>query len=364
MANPVPSGPKLCKNVLNYTFGPGAFASLGEQLARRRPAGGPALFCVDSFFRGKELEKTLPLEKGDHLLWVDATHEPTTDGIDALYARVASAPLPCAVVGVGGGSSLDTAKAVSNLLGNGGKAADYQGWDLLKKPGVYKIGVPTLSGTGAETSRTCVMINTASGLKLGMNSDHTIFDQLILDPDLTKTVPRDDFFFTGMDTYIHCLESLNGRYRNAIGDAFSHQAIALCREVFLSEDMMSDAGRQKMMVASYLGGCAIANSFVGVVHPFSAGLSVVLGRHHCIANCIVMGAMDEFYPKETEEFRTMAKRQGVRVPNGVARGLPDAEYDKLFKSTIVHEKPLSNALGPGFKDILSPAKVKEVFQRM
>lgn len=64
-----------------------------------------------------------------------------------------------------------------------------------------------------------------------MNSDFTIYDQLILDPDLTKTVPE-QYFYTGMDTYIHCIESLNGRYRNAIGDAFSHQAIALCRDVF------------------------------------------------------------------------------------------------------------------------------------
>lgn len=63
--------------------------------------------------------------------------------------------------------------------------------------------------------------------------------------------------------------------------------------MFLSEDMMSDENRENM-VASYLGGCAIANSFVGVVHPFSAGLSVVLDTHHCIGNCITMNAMEEF----------------------------------------------------------------------
>ncbi len=58
-----------------------------------------------------------------------------------------------------------------------------------------------------------------------MNSDFTIYDQLILDPDLTKSVPREQYFYTGMDTYIHCIESLNGSYRNALRDAFAHQAI-------------------------------------------------------------------------------------------------------------------------------------------
>ncbi len=67
---------------------------------------------------------------------------------------------------------------MANLLTNGGKAEDYQGWDLVKKPAIYKIGIPTISGTGAEASRTCVMTNSKSGIKLGMNSDFTIYDQL------------------------------------------------------------------------------------------------------------------------------------------------------------------------------------------
>ena len=166
--------------------------------------------------------------------FVDTTNEPTTEGIDQLVAQVREKceQIPCALVGVGGGATLDTAKAVANLLTNGGKAEDYQGWDLVKKPGVYKIALPTLSGTGAEATRTCVMTNKRTGLKLGMNSDYTVYDQVIFDPDLTATVPRDQYFWTGMDAYIHCIESLSGHYRNAIGDAFSPN-LALCREVFL-----------------------------------------------------------------------------------------------------------------------------------
>ena len=104
-----------------------------------------------------------------------------------------------------------------------------------------------------------------------MNSDYTVYDQLLLDPDLLATVPRDQYFYTGIDTFMHCVESLQGSYRNAIIDAFSVRAVQLCEEIFLSDDMMSEENREKMMIASYIGGMAAGN--VGVIHPFSAGLA-------------------------------------------------------------------------------------------
>jgi len=259
---------------------------------------------------------------------------------------------------------MDVAKAVSNLLTNGGRAEDYQGWDLVKVPGIYKIGVPTLSGTGAESTRTCVMTNPANGLKLGMNSDFTVFDQIILDPDLTVTAQRNQYFYTGMDAYLHCMEALRGSYRNAVGDAYSAQAIALCKEVFLGGDMMSDEAREKLMVASYLGGCAIAASYVGVVHPFSAGLSVVLGIHHCVGNCIAMRALEEFYSEDYREFWQMVRQQDVEIPEGICRNLNADQYDRIYASTVIHEKPLTNALGQDYESILTRQKVEEIFRKM
>jgi 3-deoxy-alpha-D-manno-octulosonate 8-oxidase len=322
---------------------------------------------VDHFFTGlMDQLKSLGQTNQDKIIFISTEKEPSTDVIDGIVGslRASGQGQPCVVVGIGGGITLDTAKAVSNLLRNGGTAADYQGWDLVKVPGIYKIGVPTLSGTGAETTRTCVMTNYKTGLKLGMNSDFTVFDHIIMDPDLTATVPRHQFFYTGMDAYIHCIESLAGSYHNAIGDAYSRETIRLCREVFLSDDMQSAENREKMMVASYLGGCAIACSYVGVVHPFSAALSVVLGTHHCVANCIVMRAMGEFYPQPFDEFWTMARRQGVEIPEGICRDLTDAQYSALYEATVIHKKPLTNALGEKYLAILTPEKVKEVFRKM
>jgi len=360
----------VVRNVGGFTIGRGSLQRLPAFVdARRDVVGGEAraVYLVDSFFADRQdLMTRLGARTTDIVRFVDATDEPTTDGIDVITNEIRGqlSDMPATIVGFGGGTTMDTAKAVANLLTNGGKAADYQGWDLVKLPGVHKIAVPTISGTGSEATRTCVMTNTASGLKLGMNSDFTVFDQMVLDPDLTATVPRDQYFYTGMDAYIHCIEALAGSYRNAVGDAYSRETVNLCRQVFLADDMMSVEAREQLMVASYLGGCAIATSYVGVVHPFSAGLSVVLGLHHCIANCIALNALGEFYPIEHAEFRTMMEQQKVTLPTGVCADLSDEQYQRLVASTVVHAKPLTNALGVDFRSILTDERVIELFKRM
>lgn len=360
------------KSVPRYIFASGSVSQLGALLDARRGVAGPseaqwAVVLIDEYFeQHRAALPELGVRPGDAVKFVGTRHEPTTTGIDRLMEELrADMPgPPCAVVGIGGGITLDTAKAVSNLFTNPGSAAQYQGWDLVQAPGVYKIGVPTISGTGAESSRTCVMTNSETGLKLGMNSDHTLFDQLILDPDLPATVDRNQYFYTGMDTYIHGIESLAGRYRNPVGDALSTTAVAHCRRVFLDGDMMAPANREQLMTASFLGGAAIATGFVGVVHPMSAALSVVLGTHHCLANCITMTVMEDFYPEACLEFHAIVERQGVTIPTGVCAGLSDDQYDRMVAAASLHEKPLANALGPDYRDVLTPARMKELFRRM
>lgn len=352
------------KNVPYYFIGVGAFEYLSDVLKDRR-LHGAVIFCIDHFFKNDpKLIEGLSLEPGDEVYWVDTTKEPTTEYLDQLAAQARALTLPGGIVAIGGGSTLDTGKALANLLTNPGKAEDYQGWELVKNPAIYKIGIPTLSGTGAEASRTCVLNNKSKNLKLGMNSDFSLFDQLILDPMLTATVKRDQYFYTGMDTFIHCLESLNGRQRHPVADAFSKQAITLCREVFYSDDMTSAANREKLMVASYLGGSAIANSIVGLIHPLSAGLSMVLGTPHCLANCLVMQVMEEFYPSETEEFYQFLDRQRLVLPKGVCSQLTEAELRSCYQACIIHEIPLKNALGPDFLNVLAFERFCSLFVRI
>jgi 3-deoxy-alpha-D-manno-octulosonate 8-oxidase len=359
------TGVRNVRNVLRYNIGAGALTNLPDLLAAQKmQKRGPVIFFIDEFFKAQpEVIAKLGVTKGDEVVFVPTIDEPSTDQIDQILVdlRERGIDSPSVIVGMGGGVAMDVAKAVSNLYTNPGKAEDYQGWDLVKHPGIYKIAVPTVSGTGAEATRTCVMTNKRTGLKLGMNSDFTVYDQIVMDPELTATVPRNQYFYTGMDAYIHCAEALAGSYRNAIGDAYSRETINLCRQVFLEGDMMSPVNRERLMVASYLGGCAIATSYVGLVHPFSAGLSVVLGLHHCVANCIVMRAMQPYYPQAYDEFWSMVEKQGVEIPQNICRALTDEQFEQLYAATVIHQKPLTNALSDNYKDILTKEKVIDIF---
>jgi len=353
------------KNVGYVMIGQGAIAQLEDVLKPRREAGGPAVWFFDHFFKTGSLAGRLPIEDQDVVVYVDTAEEPTTDGIDAYKAEIAArigSSSPCALLAFGGGATMDTCKCVGNLLTNPGRAEDYQGWDLVKHPAPYKIGCPTLSGTGSESSRTGVLCNVAKNLKLGMNSDYTMFDQLILDPDLSETVPRNQFFYTGVDTYMHCFESLAGSYRNVVVDALAEKAIDLSRQIFGSGDMMLPENREKLMIASYLGG--MAAGFVGVVHPISAGLSMVLGMHHGIANCYALSALADIYPEQHAEVAEWMARQGIDLPKGICRNLTDEQFQQLYGASIVHEKPLAKALGPDFKQILTLEKVTAIYKSM
>jgi 3-deoxy-alpha-D-manno-octulosonate 8-oxidase len=366
MKNILDTGVRVVKNVNAYEFGVDSIFNVNKIVNKKidnLDLSKRVVVFVDEFFKNSEIISVF----GEYeIIFVSTKIEPTTVGVDLIMQKLNSFSnnKPSVIIGFGGGITMDTAKACSNLFNNQGPSEKFQGWDLVKNPGVYKIGIPTISGTGAEATRTCVLTNISSGLKLGMNSDHTVFDYVIMDPNLLKTVPKNQFFYTGMDAYIHCLEALEGSYRNLVGDSFSNQTLSLCREVFNSSDMFSLESREKIMVASFLGGSSIAMSYVGIVHPFSAGLGVVLGIHHCEANCIVMNAMEEFYPKYFQEFHQLARKQGMSIKKGIASSLSKSDYDKLYDSTIIHEKPLFNALGADFRKILNKEKVKQIFKKM
>lgn len=355
------------KNVSYFMIGDGALDQLHELMRPQREAmpDSPAIYFIDHFFENRELIEQLLILEWDGRIFVDTTNEPTCESVDR-YADMAKAFLngrkACALVAVGGGSTMDVCKCVGNLLTNPGKAADYQGWDLVKNPAPYKVAIPTLSGTGSETSRTGIMTNKARGLKLGMNSDYSMFDQVLLDPRLPKSAPRDQYFYTGVDCFMHCFEYLDGKYRNRITDAFAEKALELSEKVFLSDDMTSDQNRETLMIASFKGG--MAAGFVGVVHPLSAGLSIVLGMHHGLANCYALSALEDIYPGPYKTFMEMMKKQGIALKKGICANLSPEQYDRLYEASIVHEKPLMNKLGENYRDILTKENVIARFRSM
>ena len=217
-------------------FGAGSFSQLGDVLLPKRTSSeAPFIFLVDDYFENSEFLSTLPLLFNDEVIFISAEEEPKTAQVDALVSQIRQKyeEAPSGIIGIGGGTLLDLAKAVSILLNNKGLAKDYQGWDLVGHPALYHVGIPTISGTGAEVSRTTVLLGPEK--KLGINSDYTTFDQVILDPDFTKSVPKEQWFYTGMDCFIHCVESLTGTYLNAFSQSYGEKAMELCLEVYLNE---------------------------------------------------------------------------------------------------------------------------------
>ena len=344
-------------------YGRGSFEQLDEILNPHRKAGQPMVFLVDHYFEGKSLPNRIPLRDNDIILYVDVTTEPKTIYVDELASRLKQEfGSISGVIGIGGGSTMDLAKAVSLMMNNPGSSADYQGWDLVKVPGVYKVGVPTLSGTGAEVSRTTVL--TGPTKKLGMNSDFTPFDQIVLDPELTKDAPSNQRFYTGMDCYIHCIESLEGTFLNEFSKSYGEKALELCRKVFVEKDMWDEESDDQLMMASYAGGMSIAYSQVGVAHAVSYGLSYLLGTKHGIGNCIVMNHLEEFYPAGVKEFKYMVEKNKIDIPAGICSGLNDDQFNKMIDVSMGMKPLWENALGKDWEKQITRDRLRALYEKL
>lgn len=344
-------------------YGRGSFNQLDEILAPRRVDDRPMIFLVDHFFNGKPLVDRIPVRGGDKIIFADVSYEPKTNYVDELAKQLREEfGSVSGIVGIGGGSTMDLAKAVSLMMNNPGSSADYQGWDLVKFPGVYKAGIPTLSGTGAEVSRTTVL--TGPEKKLGMNSDFTPFDQIVLDPELTANVPANQRFYTGMDCYIHCIESLQGTFFNEFSKSYGEKALQLCQEVFLKKNTWDRDSDDKLMMASYAGGMSIAYSQVGVAHAVSYGLSYLLGTRHGVGNCIVMSQLEEYYPEGVKEFKKMVEKNKVEIPSGICKGLTEDDFNKMINVSLGMKPLWENALGKDWEKIMTRQKLRSLYEKL
>ena len=344
-------------------YGRGAFNQLDEILQPHRKGAAPMVFLVDHFFEGKDLAKRVPAKGRDQIIFVDVTYEPKTSYVDSIAKQLKDEfGTVSGIVGIGGGSAMDLAKAVSLMMNNSGSSADYQGWDLVKNPGVYKVGIPTLSGTGAEVSRTTVL--TGPTKKLGMNSDFTPFDQIVLDPQLTSNAPANQRFYTGMDCYIHCIESLTGTYLNEFSKSYGEKALQLCKEVYVNKDSWDEESDDKLMMASYAGGMSIAYSQVGVAHAVSYGLSYLLGTKHGIGNCIVFDHLEEFYPEGVKDFKLMVEMHQIDIPKNICANLSEEQFNKMIDVSLGMKPLWENALGKDWEKQMNRARLRKLYERL
>ncbi|PKV50717.1 3-deoxy-alpha-D-manno-octulosonate 8-oxidase [Aquimarina sp. MAR_2010_214] len=352
--------------VPKVVFGRGAFNQIGGIIAPERNGVAPFIFLVDDVFKNNTsfIEDRIPLSYTDEIVYVSTVEEPKTSQVDKIVSKIRNdyQYVPSGIIGIGGGSILDLSKAVAIMLTNPGSAADYQGWDLVKNKAVFHVGIPTISGTGAEVSRTTVL--TGPERKLGINSDFTPFDQVVLDPELIKDVPKDQWFYTGMDCYIHCIESLDGTYLNAFSQSYGEKALDLCKEIFLENSLSKEEVDAKLMMASWHGGMSIAYSQVGVAHAMSYGLAYVLGTKHGIGNCIVFDKLEKYYPEGVAVFKKMKEFHNISLPTGVCANVTEDQLDVMTRVALSLEPLWENALGYNWKSKINADILKELYRSL
>ena len=349
---------KNSKLVKYYSLGKGSILNIESIIKKNLPVGKEAIYLIDDFFKKNFslIKNKINFEYKENIFFIDTSHEPTTEYIDKIADKIFSQSEVGLVIGIGGGSTLDITKALSILATNAGPVEKYQGWDLVENEPIYKIGIPTISGTGAEFTRTAVM--TSPTKKLGINSDFSVFDQVILEPSFLESVPTDKFIYTAMDCFVHNVESLRGTQNDSMTIAFAEKSLQMLNDIFLKE-----MDHEKLMVSSALGGIAVANSNVGICHPLSYGLSLVLGLRHGFAICIAFNQLLEYYP-EVESFKKILEKYKIVLPKIIDENVSSNQINKMAEATLLNEKPLENAFGKNWRKIFNKEKVVELIKKM
>ncbi|MEK7720479.1 MAG: iron-containing alcohol dehydrogenase family protein [Bacteroidota bacterium] len=353
------------KAVGRVLYGRNSFDQLGGLLGELRVENDSfVLFLLDEYFVGKDFMKRIPMHSQDILKIIEVAEEPKTKIVDEIVAEVKSLSkgLPVSVVGIGGGSVMDYAKATRLMFTNEGSSALYQGLDLIKNKGIHCTVVPTISGCGAEVSMTTVL--TGPIKKLGIKGNFTPADQLVLDPALIASVPDPQRFYTAMDCYIHNIEAFNGHRKTVMGDSLGNESLKLCREIFLSENSRTPENDEKLMIASYLGGLSLTYSEVGACHAISYGLATVTGVHHGIGNCIVFNQLDEFYPEGVKEFRAMMKNNNIELPVGFNANRTPGEIEQMIDVSLTLIFMWAHVCGPDWQKIITREKLRGLLMKM
>ncbi|MBU4073895.1 MAG: iron-containing alcohol dehydrogenase, partial [Proteobacteria bacterium] len=220
------------------------------------------------------------------------------------------------VVGIGGGSAMDLAKAIAVLAANKGKAEDYLGLNRVPGPGLPKIMIPTTAGTGSEVTFTSVFIRKKLKKKEGMNSPYLYPELALLDPELTLSLPPHPTAATGIDALCHAIESYTSINASPMSEMISLEAIQLISDNLRTavHDGGNIEAREAMLLGSLYAGLGLANAGVTAVHSLSYPLGGRYGVSHGLANTIMLPRVMAFnLPGALEKFVDIAEVMGEIV---------------------------------------------------
>jgi alcohol dehydrogenase len=266
--------------VRRIVFGVGALQGIGEEIKRQQ--GSRVLVVTDPGIKAAGLvDKMVAVLKKAELAYNVFSEVEPDPRVEVVAESVAAAKAfnPDIVVGFGGGSALDISKVTSIMLTNSGVVEDYFGMEQVPAPGLPLVLVPTTAGTGSEMTSICVLSDTKNDVKKGIVSEHMFARVALLDPELTLGLPQHVTAMTGMDAFVHAMESYTGRRASFLTDTLNLQAIRMIagnlRRAYANGNDIE--ARKQMLQASCVAGMAFSNTQNGLDHAIALAIG---GRFH------------------------------------------------------------------------------------
>ncbi|NSW84136.1 MAG: iron-containing alcohol dehydrogenase [Syntrophothermus sp.] len=329
-------------------YGVGCVNSIGEALQK---FGSKALIvsdpCVAQYGHLDKIANILSKSGLQVATFTEVTGEPTDIMVQKASDVFREEKCDCCVA-VGGGSALDTAKAVAIVVTEGKQIAEFEGYEKAKRRDFPLVLIPTTAGTGSEVTKVTVITDTERHVKMMISSSCLVPDMAVIDPELTLTVPPNVTVFTGIDTLTHAVEAFISRRATPVTDKYAIEAIRLVAESLRIAWANGDdiEARSKMSLAAFYGGLAFSNASVNLVHGMARPLGALFNLPHGLANAILLPIVMSFsWPAAPEKFARIAQLLGENVT-----GLSTLEAAKLAVSAVENlcrdvEVPKASELG-------------------
>ena len=263
----------------------------------------------------KSVVESLHEEKIEHGIFDRVVPEPSANIVDECGEIIREGAYDI-VIGFGGGSSLDVAKGASIMANNPGSILDYVGIDVVKKPGIPKILIPTTAGTGSEVTKSSILTDERENTKKSVSSDYAISDVAILDPVLTISMSAEVTANTGMDALVHAIESYVSAFSTPYAEILAIEAISLiAHNLPTAYAKGSDlTARYNMLLAANIAGLAFASGRLGAVHALSYVIGSEYHLSHGLSNAFMLPHVMNFNKiGNLNKFAKIAEAMGENV---------------------------------------------------
>lgn len=344
--------------VLNETsyHGAGAIQEIASEVKGR--GFQKAFVCSDpdliKFHVTKKVTDILDNAGIPYEIYSEIKPNPTIENVQTGVAAFKASGADC-IIAIGGGSSMDTAKAIGIIIENP-EFADVrtlEGVAPTKNKCVPIIAVPTTAGTAAEVTINYVITDAEKNRKMVCVDVHDIPVVAVVDPDMMSSMPKGLTAATGMDALTHAIEGYITAGAWEMSDMFHLKAIEIIAKNLRGAVENTPEGREGMALGQYIAGMGFSNVGLGIVHSMAHPLGAVYDTPHGVANAIILPTVMEYNaPATGEKYRDIAKAMGVG-------GVDEMTLDEARKAAVDAVKQLSQDVGipADLKDIVKPEDV-------